>query len=70
MWEQSADIEWIDPYEGFRYRPQTTMVTRAEQERALRVCGIDPAVFGDAADPSFFIGLAINLVGSIMFFVQ
>ena len=60
MWEQSPDIEWIAPYEGFAYRAQTTMVPRAEQERALSVCGIDPADFGDVADPSFFIGIAIH----------
>ena len=60
MWEQSPDIEWIAPYKGFEYRPQTTMVPRAEQERALTVCGIDPADFGDVIDPSFFIGIAIH----------
>lgn len=56
MWEQSPDIEWIAPYEGYEYRPQTD----SEQDRALSVCGIDPADFGDVADPSFFIGLAIH----------
>ena len=60
MWEQSADIEWIEPYEGFQYRAQTTVVESAEQTRALQVCGIDPAVFGGTADPSFFIGIAIH----------
>ena len=60
MWEQSADIEWIVPYKGFEYRPQTTMVPRSEQVRALSVCGIDPSDFGDVADPAFFIGIAIH----------
>jgi acyl dehydratase len=60
MWEQSADIEWIEPYEGFAYKAQTAVVASAEQTRALDVCGIDPAVFGGAVDPSFFIGIAIH----------
>ncbi len=60
MWKQSENIEWIDPYEGFTYREQTIVVESVEQNRALAVCGIEPAIFGDAVDPSFFIGLAIH----------
>lgn len=60
MWEQSADIEWIEPFEGYAYKAQTTVVPSAEQSRALSVCGIDPAAFGETADPAFFIGIAIH----------
>ncbi|NKB58094.1 MAG: hypothetical protein GKS00_17355 [Alphaproteobacteria bacterium] len=60
MWEQSENIEWIDPYEGFTFREQTTVVETSEQTRLLEVCGIDPADFGNVADPSFFIGIAIH----------
>jgi hydroxyacyl-ACP dehydratase HTD2-like protein with hotdog domain len=60
MWEQSKDITWVDPIEGFEYRPQTIVVEAVAQRRALEVCGIEPALFGDAVDPSFFIGLAIH----------
>lgn len=54
------DIEWIDPYEGFVYRDETMMVDAEEQARALTACGIDPSLFGDKADPSFFIAEAIQ----------
>ncbi len=60
MFEQSENIEWIAPYEGFAYREQTIVVESSEQKRALEVCGIDPSIFGDVVDPSFFIGLAIH----------
>ena len=33
---------------------------RAHQNEKLGACGIDPAVFGDSVDPSFFIGLGIQ----------
>jgi acyl dehydratase len=35
-------------------------VTADEQERLLRLCGIDPAVFGTCMDPAGFISLAIQ----------
>jgi len=60
MWEESDDIEWVDPYEGYTYKEQTSTVESAEQRHLLEVCGIDPADFGDVADPSFFIGIAIH----------
>ena len=60
MWDQADDIEWVDPYEGFTYKEQTSSVESAEQRHLLEVCGIDPSDFGDVADPSFFIGIAIH----------
>lgn len=61
MWEQASDIEWINPYEGFIFREQTTVVESQEQKRLLEVCGIDPGDFGEVVDPSFFIGIAIHV---------
>ena len=57
---KETDIEWIEPYEGFVYNEQTVVVESTEQTRALKVCGIDPAIFGGKADPSAFIGIAIR----------
>lgn len=57
---ETADVEFIEPYEGFAYRPQTIAVESTEHDRMLRVCGIDPGIFGGSADPSFFIGLATH----------
>ena len=54
------NIEWIDPYEGFAYREDTIQMDAAEQRRSLSACGLDPDVFGDVADPSFFILEAIQ----------
>jgi hypothetical protein len=56
----TADIEWIEPYEGFAYKEDTIVVEAQEQTRALTVCGIDSTVYGDKADPSAFISLAIQ----------
>jgi acyl dehydratase len=52
--------EWIDPYAGFVYQEDDICIEAAYQEEKLQSCGIDPQVFGDQADPSFFIGLAIH----------
>ncbi|XOV85651.1 MAG: hypothetical protein ACFHXK_11160 [bacterium] len=52
--------QWIDPYAGFRYTPETVSVTREHQRDKLTACGIRPDVFGDDVDPAFFIGLAIH----------
>ena len=55
-----AGGKWIDPYKGFNYTPEEVTVTRDWQAEKLTAAGVDPAVFGDLVDPSFFIGLAIQ----------
>lgn len=53
-------LEWIDPYAGFVYTPETVTVSAQYQAEKLAACGIDPDVFAGDVDPSFFIGLAIH----------
>ena len=52
--------EWHIPEVGFEFQPLEVAVPRAHQNEKLGACGIDPAVFGDSVDPSFFIGLGIQ----------
>ena len=52
--------EWVDPYAGFEYQPDSVVVPAGYQQEKLRICGIDPDVFGQAVDASFYIGLAIR----------
>src|ERR1700741_1261441 len=52
--------EWIEPYAGMKFKDRDMTVEAAEQERLVRLCGIDPAVFGDKMDPAAFISLAIQ----------
>jgi hydroxyacyl-ACP dehydratase HTD2-like protein with hotdog domain len=52
--------EWIDPYVGFKFSPQTATVTTQMQQERLGACGLDPAQYGSYADPSFFITLGIH----------
>ncbi len=53
-------VKWIDPYPGFDYRPMSVSIEAAYQHDKLGACGIDSGVFGNDADPAFFIGLAIH----------
>jgi len=55
-----AEPEWVDPHTGFEYQSDTVVVRAAAQREKLSICGLDPDVFGDAVDASFFIGLAIR----------
>jgi MaoC like domain len=57
---QTEDVTWIEPYKGLKFQDRAMTVDAAEQERLLRLCGIDPAVFGDKIDPACFISLAIQ----------
>lgn len=57
--ETTSESSWIEPYEGFIYRPTTIVVSSLEQSRALNVCAINPAIYNNKVDPSHFIGLAI-----------
>jgi len=53
-------MSWRDPVAGFEYEPATIAIGRDFQREKISACGLDPAVFGDAVDPSFFIGEAIH----------
>lgn len=55
-----AEQRWVDPYAGFEYDEGTVTVAGDYQREKLDLCGIDPDVFGDAVDASFYIGLAIR----------
>ena len=57
---QTADVEWIEPYKGLKFQDRVMTVEAEEQQRLLRLCGIDPTVFGDKIDPAGFISLAIQ----------
>ena len=48
--------------EGFVFPPWDCAVTRAEQERKLRNCGLDPDLFGDRLDITQLAYLAILAV--------
>jgi len=56
----AAEVDWIEPYTGLTYRDRVMSVAAHDQHRLLRLCGIDPAVFGDQIDPAAFITLAIQ----------
>jgi hypothetical protein len=57
---EDAGRQWIEPYKGYRFKVRQMTVEPAEQAHLIALCGIDPAVFGDAIDPSGFISLAIQ----------
>jgi acyl dehydratase len=57
---QTAAVEWIEPYKGMKFKDRPMTVEAAEQQRLVSLCGIDPAVFGDNIDPAAFISLAIQ----------
>jgi hypothetical protein len=56
----TGEVAWIDPEAGFELTPLPLSVPAAFQDEKLRAAGIDPAVFGDTVDPSFFIGIGIR----------
>ena len=55
-----SDFQWKQPEEGYQLEPDMVGVTRDYQHEKLTTCGIDPNVFACVADPSFFIGIAIQ----------
>ncbi len=55
-----AEITFVEPTTGFELKPGPVIVTREHQGEKLEACGLDPAVFGDSVDPSFYIGLGIQ----------
>ena len=54
------EVRWVDPTAGFEYQTDTVKVPADYQREKLSLCGINPDVFGDAVDASFYIGLAIR----------
>jgi len=52
--------EWIAPYAGFEFSGSEVAVSRAYQAEKLELLGIEPDLFGDCVDPSFFIGMGIR----------
>src|SRR5262245_54001018 len=56
----AGEVEWIEPVAGFELTPLTLSVPGDFQDEKLRAAGVDPAVFGDTVDPSFFIGIGIR----------
>ena len=57
---ESAEANWIEPYQGYQYQQRRMTVEAEEQTRLIALCGIDPAIFGDRMDPAGFISLAIQ----------
>lgn len=57
---QTEEVKWIEPYKGLRFQDREMTVEAEEQQRLVRLCGVDPAVFGDKIDPAAFISLAIQ----------
>jgi hypothetical protein len=56
-----SDAEnWVMPYKGFNYLPDTVAVTAGHQVDKLLACGIDAEIFAGYVDPAFFIGIAIH----------
>ncbi len=53
-------VEWVEPHAGFQYQTDSVLVPASYQQEKLEICGIDPGVFGETVDASFYIGLAIR----------
>ncbi len=58
--EHDSAIAWLDPHEGFEYLTDVVIISAAHQAEKLTACGLDPSVYPDTVDPSFFIGEAIH----------
>ena len=58
--EHESATHWVDPHEGFEYLTDVVIVSAAHQAEKLSACGLDPAIYADTVDPSFFIGEAIQ----------
>ena len=57
---QTAEVEWIEPYKGFKFQDRPMTVDAADQQRLVSLCGLEPSIFGDKMDPAAFISLAIQ----------
>ena len=58
--DDAHEVEWIVPRAGFEFTPRTVSVPQDHQAEKLDAAGLDPSVFGDTVDPSFFIGIGIQ----------
>ena len=58
--DTGVEPDWIVPQEGFELTPAPLIVGHDHQREKMQACGIDPRVFGNTVDPSFFIGLGIQ----------
>jgi len=52
--------DWIEPYAGFEFIGSGVHVSRSYQVEKLELLGLDPDVYGDHVDPSFYIGMGIR----------
>jgi hypothetical protein len=57
---EQPPAEWLDPVEGFTFKPAVISVAPEWQAEKLTLCGLPPEPFGDTVDPSFFIALGIR----------
>ena len=57
---QAAEVEWIEPYKGFKFQDRPMTIDAADQQRLVSLCGLEPEIFGDKMDPAAFISLAIQ----------
>jgi hypothetical protein len=57
---RNAVPHWIEPYAGFRFESDDVVVNRDHQQEKLGAIGVDPGLYGDCVDPSFYIGLGIH----------
>jgi len=55
-----AEPVWRTAEAGYQLQPAEIAVQREHQASKLAACGINPEVFGTAADPAFFIGIGIQ----------
>ena len=53
--------DWIEPVTGFELNREESIVTKEYQAEKLASLGLDAALFGDQVDPSFYIGIGINV---------
>ncbi len=53
-------IQWREPVAGFKFEPETVVISREYQQEKLGACGLSPDTFGDQVDASFYIGIGIR----------
>jgi len=58
--DTGAEPDWVVPEKGFTITPAPLIVSEVHQAEKMLACGIDPDVFSNTVDPSFFIGLGIQ----------
>lgn len=53
-------MRWREPVAGFQYESAVVTISADYQREKLSACGLDPDIFKDSVDPSFYIGEAIH----------